>query len=285
MRARGGCWSSGRRVASAGLVGEGLLRPAAPRSREWVAPEHFLTPTRWHWEPCYGVPVPPAAQPCRPRHGSSARAASAALLGRSGAPRGAALRTSPFPRGAAASLGSWCHTQRLPSRNACAPHTLCQKRVMAVPLTRPHAHPCVGVSRWELVRCESCWEPVPGMSRWKLLCCLCPDGSGCRTHALVTLRVSHVGSALLRLRVFCTYSAGSWCLAHWLCPAGSWCVPCVPPRVLALRVFCWESISPWCPAGSQCVTRVLPAVRASAGSGCIIPVWLGVGPSVCLAGS
>lgn len=73
---------SGRVVGEAGLAAESLLCPAAPRSPGWVAPEPFLSPTRWHWEPCYGVPVPPATQPGLPVHPSSARTGPRALLDR-----------------------------------------------------------------------------------------------------------------------------------------------------------------------------------------------------------
>lgn len=55
-----GARQGSRVVGEAGLAGEGLLCPAAPRSQGWVAPEGFLSPTRWHWDPCYGVPVPPS---------------------------------------------------------------------------------------------------------------------------------------------------------------------------------------------------------------------------------
>lgn len=79
------------------LAGKGLL---PPRSRGWVAPEPSLSPTRWHWEPCYGVPIAPATQPGQPLHPSGASAAPMALLDLE------QLHTISFPRGAGLSFKS-----------------------------------------------------------------------------------------------------------------------------------------------------------------------------------
>lgn len=132
------------------------------------------------------------------------------------------------------------------------------------------------------------------MCRWKLLRCVCPDGSGYSTHALVTLHVSHVGSALLRLCVFCTYSAGSWCLAHWLCPAGRWCGTCVLLGAGVTSVSQRESWHCTYSAENQSVPCVLLGASASpvscrqsghqqgVGAAHISPGWEWVRPCVLL---
>lgn len=129
---------SGRVVGEAGLAGEGLLRLAAPRSRGWVAPERFLSPTRWHWEPCYGVPVPPVAQPGLPPHPSSARTGPTALLDREQGTEGPVHCTPAlFHRELPCHLGAGVSHTVPVVLGTSASRMSCQKPVPHT-LTRPH---------------------------------------------------------------------------------------------------------------------------------------------------
>lgn len=130
---------SGRVLGEAGLAGEGLLRPAAPRSRGWVAPERFLSPTRWHWEPCYGVPVPPpATQPGLPLHPSFARTVPAALLDREQGTEAPVYCTPAlFHWELACRLGAGVSHMAPVVLGTSASHMVCQKPVPHM-LTWPH---------------------------------------------------------------------------------------------------------------------------------------------------
>lgn len=173
---------------------------------------------------------------------------------------------------------------------------------------------------WEPPHCTSparrhCSTSVPpgagaspaGLALWELVHYMCPGGRR-RSTRCGGVCVSHVGSALLGLCVFCTYSAGSWYLARWLCPTRS-CVACVllgagvpvcPTESLGTAcsllgisqslVSYWELVCLMglSPTGSQSITRVLlgsvhhtrPAgSQLGAGASHVSGGWLGVGVS------
>lgn len=178
----GRCWRKGA-VGEAGQAGK-VCAPPAPGAEGRVAPEHLLSPTRWHWEPCDGIPVPQhsLACPC-PSPGAERRGSRA-------------LRSIPFPLGAECHLGAGV--------------TQCQPSEERVIDTCPVLH----MLTWP--RQES-WQGVWLLQNW------CPDEPGgsqslaCvlpRARASLVAGECHTGShCTAHLLLGATASQG---------PAGSW---------------------------------------------------------------
>lgn len=123
----GGCW---RQV---GLVGLGNVC-CVSQHPGMGALEPFLSPARWHWEPCYVLPVPPDTQRGTPLCQDRTPQLSWTW---NRAHRGLCIAHQPF------STVSWCVAWELTSHTQ---HLLC----------------------WELVLyVYAMWEPVPHV----LTCC------------------------------------------------------------------------------------------------------------------